>query len=451
MRVASVLLLAAVLAIAAAAPSEDLITNLPHFNGTLSLKMYSGYLKVSGEKNLHYWFVESQGSPEKDPVALWLNGGPGCSSLDGLLSEHGPVIAEGTGTLKVNPFSWNKLANMLYLEAPAGVGYSYSDNTTEYNTNDDITSMDNYMALQAFFDKFPEYRQNQFFVTGESYGGVYVPTLSQRIIEGNEAGKPKINFEAFAVGNGLSSYELNDNSLVYFAFYHGLIGVEQWASLQEHCCVSGKCNFFNPASGSQCNTDVQAALGVVYNAGLNMYSLYGKCFHNSEAVRTSYAFSSVFRGMRANNGVKGDVPCVDSTASTLWLNKPEVREALHIPAQVPAWTICNDYINQNYGRIVQDVAPVYKKVLGKVRALVYNGDTDMACNFLGDEEMVASLGRDVTSDHRPWYLDNQVGGFTKSYDDITFITVRGAGHMVPQDRPAQAFYMFKTFLENGKY
>merc|ERR1712002_598123 len=113
---------------------------------------------TSGDKNLHYWFTESQRDPTTDPVILWLNGGPGCSSLDGFLAELGPFKIDNDGaTVLQNPYSWNLNASVLFLEAPACVGFSY-DLNEECETNDDLTSTSNYAALQNFFsEKFPEY------------------------------------------------------------------------------------------------------------------------------------------------------------------------------------------------------------------------------------------------------------------------------------------------------
>lgn len=107
---------------------------------------------------------------------------------------------------------------MIYLEAPAGVGFSYSQDKN-YTTDDDQVALDNHMALKNFFLKFPEYAKNDFYITGESYGGIYVPTLSARVVDDTA-----INFKGFVVGNGLSDDEMNSDSLVYFAYYHGLIG-----------------------------------------------------------------------------------------------------------------------------------------------------------------------------------------------------------------------------------
>ncbi|KAG7252530.1 hypothetical protein CRUP_010882, partial [Coryphaenoides rupestris] len=252
--------------------APDEVKVLPGMAFKPNYQQWSGYLKASPGTFLHYWFVTSQRDPVKDPLVLWLNGGPGCSSLDGFLSENGPFHVHDDGhTLYENEFSWNKLANVLYLEAPAGVGYSYSDDGN-YTTNDDQVAEDNYLALQSFFVKFPHFSQNEFFIIGESYGGIYTPTLSQRVATGTA----KINFKGFAVGNGLSSYVLNDQSLIYFGYYHGLFGEDLWRDLNANCCDEKGCNFAN-TTVKACNTMVNLAFQIVYEIGLNEYALYLDC------------------------------------------------------------------------------------------------------------------------------------------------------------------------------
>ena len=120
--------------------NDDLVTSLPGLSPNPPFAHYSGYLPV-GSKQMHYWFAESQGSPTTDPLVLWLNGGPGCSSMEGMLYENGPFqILEDGKTVQLNNYSWNKLANMLYLESPAGVGFSWSSNQADYNNDDDGTA-----------------------------------------------------------------------------------------------------------------------------------------------------------------------------------------------------------------------------------------------------------------------------------------------------------------------
>uniref|UniRef100_A0A3Q1HWN1 Carboxypeptidase n=1 Tax=Acanthochromis polyacanthus TaxID=80966 RepID=A0A3Q1HWN1_9TELE len=448
-----------------AAPAADEITFLPGLQKQPSFRHYSGYLNVADGKHLHYWFVESQNDPSSDPLVLWLNGGPGCSSLDGLLTEHGPYLV-GTDWSTVCV----QIANMLYLESPVGVGFSYSDDQ-RYVTNDTEVSMNNYLALKEFLRLFPKFSNNQVFLTGESYGGIYIPTLAERVME-----DASINLQGVAVGNGMSSYELNDNSLVYFAYYHGLLGSRLWTDLQKFCCSAGKCNFYNNQD-QNCIESLSEVQTIVYASGLNMYNLYAPCpggvhrrvslegdqlvirdlgnsFINHQMTQEWSQFrglASVFRSVRL------DPPCTNSTPSSLYLNNPLVKAALHISPKALDWAICSSEVNLNYGRLYLDVRKQYLKLLSalKYRVLVYNGDVDMACNFMGDEWFVESLQQQVEVQRRPWLYDDidgrQVGGFVKEFDNIAFLTVKGSGHMVPTDKPIAAFAMFSRFIKKQPY
>ncbi|XP_026205573.1 lysosomal protective protein isoform X1 [Anabas testudineus] len=455
-----------------AAPSADEVTYLPGLQKQPSFRHYSGYLTVADGKHLHYWFVESQNDPSSDPVVLWLNGGPGCSSMDGFLTEHGPFLIQDDGvTLHYNSNSWNKIANMLYLESPAGVGFSYSDDQ-KYATNDTEVSMNNYLALKEFYRLFPEFSKNQLFLTGESYGGIYIPTLAERVME-----DASLNLQGIAVGNGMASYELNDNSLVYFAYYHGLLGTKLWTELQTFCCRNGTCNFYYNKD-ENCTNRVYEVQEIVYSSGLNMYNLYATCpggvghrvsVDRGELVirdlgnsfihhQWNQLWSKKLRGLASlHQFVRLDPPCTNSTPSTLYLNNPYVKAALHISPKALDWVICSAEVNLNYGRIYMDVKKQYLKLLSalKYRVLVYNGDVDMACNFMGDEWFVESLHQQVEVQRRPWLYDDgegrQVGGFVKEFDNIAFLTVKGSGHMVPSDKPIAAFTMFTRFIKKQPY
>jgi carboxypeptidase C (cathepsin A) len=147
--------------------------------------MYSGYLPVLGTtKNLHYIYLDSQSDPINDPLVVWYNGGPGCSSMLGLVQEHGPYIMDNGGnSFHWNDYSWNREANMLYIEAPAGVGYSYCIDPRDCEQFDDNNSAeDNLNALLYFFEyKFPERKKNDLYISGESYAGIYVPYLVNQL------------------------------------------------------------------------------------------------------------------------------------------------------------------------------------------------------------------------------------------------------------------------------
>ena len=178
MRVAIFTLLAIVVF---AAFEDDRVYELPECS--LNTKMYSGYLTTKKDhKETHYVLVESEDNPAEDPLLIWFNGGPGCSSLLGMFMELGPcVVDDGETEFFTNPHPWNQRANVLFIEQPAGVGYSWANTTDDMKFNDLISSRDNLIALKHFYVKFPEYKGRDLYISGESYAGIYVPYLAFRI------------------------------------------------------------------------------------------------------------------------------------------------------------------------------------------------------------------------------------------------------------------------------
>lgn len=163
---------------ALAAPAEEKMPNLPDAP-QFPTDTYSGYLPVSETKSLHYVFSESKNDPATDPVVIWFNGGPGCSSMLAFMQENGPLaIDDGETYIKENPFPWIDRANMLWIESPAGVGYSYAGTDEDLQQNDMTQSQDAIEALKQWYGKFPEFLENKLFVSGESYGGIYVPYMA---------------------------------------------------------------------------------------------------------------------------------------------------------------------------------------------------------------------------------------------------------------------------------
>ena len=165
-------------AVSIAAPAEEIMKNLPDAP-EFPTDTYSGYLTVTDTKALHYVFAESMNDPATDPVVIWFNGGPGCSSILAFMQENGPLaVDDGEDYIKTNPHPWIERANVLWIESPAGVGFSTAGTAEDLQQNDMTQSQDAIAALREWYGKFPEYLENNLFVSGESYGGVYVPYLA---------------------------------------------------------------------------------------------------------------------------------------------------------------------------------------------------------------------------------------------------------------------------------
>lgn len=201
--------------------------------------IYSGYLTTLIEDNeLFYVFFPSQSdSQPDDPVLLWLNGGPGCSSLFGMLGEIGPVTTDiYSGEFKLNNFTWNQNLNLLFIEQPAGVGFSKTSDM-HYNWTDVENAKNLYEGVKDFYRVFPEYKKNIFYISGESYAGIFIPHLANEILEDIDKGaQDVINFGGFMVGNPLTDPEVDyDRCLVEFGYWHGLIGEENFESFERNC------------------------------------------------------------------------------------------------------------------------------------------------------------------------------------------------------------------------
>lgn len=268
----------ALLGAVAALPADDKVESLWQMPD-LGNGLYSGYVDIpNSKKQLHYVAALSQKNWQADPVIFWFNGGPGCSSMLGFLQEHGPyALEDGATNFTKNSYSWNKEATMIYLEAPAGVGFSVCGDPAECKWDDFNSADDNMQAfLQIMTVKFPELQKNDLYISGESYAGIYVPRLVERIdwFIGNCTGKEPActyvpNLKGFMVGNGVTDYKF-DNELVLFqmTFWYGIISTETYDFIKYNCLVDKP-----PADCDNYYKDVEKAL-----ENINIYDAFGKCW-----------------------------------------------------------------------------------------------------------------------------------------------------------------------------
>ncbi|KAF7496116.1 Lysosomal protective protein [Sarcoptes scabiei] len=412
---------------------NDEVYNLPGLEFKQNFRHFSGYLMGSNETFLHYWFFESQNDPDTDPIVVWLNGGPGCSSLIGALTENGPFLITKHRRLSQNPFGWNIRASLLYLESPAGVGFSYNLHQ-EYRTNDTDTARKNANALEHFFEKFPHLKSNDLYISGESYGGIYVPMLTKFLIEK----KSKSNVKGFIIGNGLFDHHFDLISKPQYYYYHGLIDLDQWDRWRNACCrnqIEPICNF-NINLRNDCFESIKTILTFDRNKfssnsipiNLNRYNIYANC-------KQTVPFNN----------------CFDLENLEAYLNQESVQKVLHVQDRIlhhQQWSSCNKDVHSSYSNEILSVEPFIHFLLKRgVRGLIYSGDIDIVCNFIGTEWFVHSLNLSSKSDYSPWIFSGQIGGFIKHYENLSFATVRGAGHMVPSDRPGAAQQLFHNFLD----
>lgn len=189
-----------------------------------NITSYSGYLTVNDttRSNLFFWFFPAINGAKDAPVLLWLQGGPGASSLYGLFEEHGPFSVAKSHGLKLRNHTWVSTHSVLYVDNPVGTGFSFTEDDAGYSADQTAVAVNVYDALVQFFTLFADYQKNEFYVTGESYAGKYVPAVSYAIHLNNPNAPLKINLKGLAIGNGLID---PINQLVYseYLYQHGFL------------------------------------------------------------------------------------------------------------------------------------------------------------------------------------------------------------------------------------
>jgi len=439
---------------------------LPNFSGKQCWDSYSGYLTV-GDKQLFYWYHEATTSPSTKPLVLWLNGGPGCSSLSGMFTENGPYVLDAHQNITLNPYSWNKVANVLYLEQPAGVGFSHP----AAPTNDSITAADTYAGLKEFLAKHPELNNRPFYITGESYGGHYIPNTAKAILDANALlpQSQHINLVGFAVGNGYTDWQLDFNANVQNARFHAICSQELYDAADKACAGDfARCFWPNPnhECPEPCGSAVTNATHFAMDGSIDIYDVRSSvdgvltcCCQIYEDVCLQKGAERVqtqmFRMMQERHkqlgatsrrtSLVGTTPispifptCIDNF-NAAYLNRADVQAVLGVDAStIPTgkWADCG--LDGNYSFNYESELPNYKKWVaeGKLQMLIYNGDADFILSHMGNSAWIREgLSLSQSSPWKQWRgSDQQVAGYYEEYKTagvpLVFLTVKGAGHMV---------------------
>ncbi|XP_020268604.1 serine carboxypeptidase II-2 [Asparagus officinalis] len=423
---------------------KDRVQTLPGQDFNVEFAHYSGYVTVDEEagRALFYWFFEAAEDPASKPLVLWLNGGPGCSSIGyGLAEEVGPFHVKPDGkSLYLNPYSWNQVANILFVDSPAGVGFSYSNNTNDVLSNgDERTAKDSFNFLQKWFKRFPQYKGRDFYLSGESYAGHYVPQLAQVIVRSQKStGDKSVNLKGYMVGNALTD-DFHDHLGVFqFMWVAGLISDQTYKLLNVLCDFE---SFIH--SSEQCNKILDTASSELGN--IDPYSIFTPSCPGS----ATFSQNKLLKRLHsvAKMGEKYD-PCSEKH-STVYFNLPEVQHALHVnPAAAPSkWETCSDAVYDNWRDSSRSILPIYHELIEHgLRIWMFSGDTDSVLPVTSTRYDVDALKLPTVTPWHPWYDDGQVGGWTQVYEGLTFVTMRGAGHEVPLHRPKQALVLLKSFL-----
>ncbi|RZF34689.1 hypothetical protein LSTR_LSTR002771 [Laodelphax striatellus] len=400
-----------------------LVKNLPGLGESDDIESYSGFFTVDEEhnSNLYFWFFPSMTRNENDPVLLWLQGGPGASSLYGLFEEIGPFSVTTDMKLKLNEHSWHRNHSLIFIDNPVGTGFSFTDTDAGYCENQEKVGEHLYSALIQFYSIFEKYKSAPFYITGESYAGKFIPTLAHTIHKKNSNNPDfKINLQGVAIGNGFTDPK---TMLHYsdFVYQLGLVDshVRDSMALAEKQSVEALKN----------NNTVKA-----YNGWAETLFLFASGSH----FRNLYNFLS-----------PDSKPLEDFFA--VYLQTPEVRRALHV-GDLEFTSIGKVYVKM-VPDFMNSVQPTVEEVINNYRVLFYSGQMDIIVAYPLSVNLFENLSHSRSDEYknatrRPWMVEEELAGYIKQAGNFTEVLVRNAGHMVPSDQPEWAYKLISDFTLN---
>ncbi|KAI0170145.1 putative carboxypeptidase S1 [Pestalotiopsis sp. NC0098] len=406
---------------------------------TPGVNQYSGYLTVGEDMNMWFWFFEARNNPTTAPLATWFNGGPGCSSMIGLFQENGPChFVDNETEPSINPYSFNEYANMLYVDQPIGVGFSYGNDTV---TSTVTAAPFVWNLIQAFFAQFPQYETRDFGIFTESYGGHYGPEFSHYIeqqntgVDNDTIEGDKINLIALGINNGWYNLTIQEKAAIDFAAnnsYRALIdeatAAKLYSAYDSAClpaiqkCTATGTNAACIAADSVCEGRID---NVIYNsADFDPYDIRsGSNDPNPPETYTTYLARADVR--KAIGAASTYQECANKPGVLFSLTGDDARSFLETLSEV---------------------------VQSGIRVLTWAGDADYICNWKGTFGVAnaldyASHDEFAAKDLEAYTVNGTELGQFKTVDNLSFLRVYEAGHEVPYYQPELALQVFTQTMQ----
>ncbi|KAI1257452.1 hypothetical protein MGN70_000492 [Eutypa lata] len=386
---------------------------------TPNVTQYSGYLTVGDNMNMFFWFFEARNEPATAPLVAWFNGGPGGSSLNALFRSNGPCqFYDGSDTPSLNPNSFNEYANMIYIDQPIGVGFSYGSACCD---STDTAAIYVWNLIQAFYDNFPEYESRDFAIFAQSYGGRYGPLFANHILEQN-----------VAVEDG--TVEGEHVNLVTLAMNDGLYNMTEWyIGLIEYSYSNPYRQLIDDSFRDELydyyRETCLPALEICYSTDDDddCYSADSQCKRLLSNIQAENNFDFESYDIRPNATIAPDTYAD-------YLSRQDVKDA--IGARGDFVPLSNAVYNNltEAGDWVRPSAAIIPSVLeAGVRVLMWTGDADWICSWEANSREADAVVWDGQAEFQsatlePYTVDGTERGTFKTVDNFSYMRVYEAGH-----------------------
>ncbi|PLW42972.1 hypothetical protein PCASD_04722 [Puccinia coronata f. sp. avenae] len=409
---------------------------------TPGVHTYSGYINIAQNHSMFFWFFEARNNPQSAPFTLWLNGGPGCSSLIGAFQENGPckVNAEGNSTT-LNPYSWNKYAHVLYLDQPIPAGFSYGTHDV-YSTDQAARRVWKFFQILFSIPHFSKYESRELSFWTESYGGQYGPKFTEYFEQQND----KIKSKSFQ-GHIVHPASLGITTGWFDPLYH-------YPSYYDYSLA--KYNHVEDLVKPEILAEIKAALysprGCVSRIKQCASTGNNTICRQADDFCTRYVSTPAMGDRNPYYFVNSKTDPFPSESYVKYLSMPEVTSAIGAESK---FTECPDAPNNDFtttGDAARSSTPALAKLLNKgLRTVIWAGDRDFICNTLGGYRSISAMDWEYAEEFRkaPWNKLSIKGknvGTYKIAGPLTYITVNNAGHEIPAYKPELSLEVFRQTI-----
>lgn len=420
--------------------SQDfLVTSLPGLFDNIAEPdipmMFAGQLELYNETNNTHYFFWSFEDQHKEPDAenktiFWLNGGPGCSSMDGALMEAGPLRINEKQQVTYNPGSWHKKGKIVFVDQPANTGFSYS---LDYDHELSDVKWHFLCFIEKYLELFPEEKTNDFILAGESYAGQYIPYIATGFLEQ----RPDLHLAGLLIGNGFIDPWTQGISYLPFSVEAGIMTPDHpaWHTVLNQ---QTKCQQLIDAARAGHNPaqiDVATRIcDTVLDQILKHTADFGKASDQQCLNMYDYRLKDTYPscGMNWPPDLKYVTP---------FLREDKIMDNLNLVFKYD-WQECHGRVgNHLKARHSKPAIDFFPQILEKTNIVLFHGNKDIICNYKGGEFLTNALtwnGQKGFDESRPvyqWYHNGTSAGYLRSERNLTFVNVYDSSHMVPFDKP----------------
>ncbi|XP_010940510.1 serine carboxypeptidase-like 51 isoform X2 [Elaeis guineensis] len=415
-----------------------------------------GYVPVRPKAHMFWWLYRSpqrvDHASKPWPTVLWLQGGPGASGVGiGNFQEIGPLDTD----LKPRNSTWLQKADLLFVDNPVGTGYSFVEDTTALVTTDWEAATDLTALLKKLYNKNERLQRSPLYIVAESYGGKFAVTLGISIAKAIKAGELKLTFGGVALGDSWISpedYVFSWGPLLLDVSRLDFLGAEKSNSLAEKIRRQLAAGQYWQATDTW--SDLEGVI-TSSSAGVDFYNFMLDADEDPISASTSLEISEKLTMKKSYSTYLSSK--ASSTGSLDDLMNGIIKKKLKIIPQNVSWggqsggvfdSMVKDFMKPRISEVDELLS------LG-VNVTIYNGQVDLICATKGTEAWVRKLKWEGMKEfnkleRKPLYCNNDrvTRGFVKSYKNLRFYWILGAGHFVPVEQPCIALNMLGDITQS---